>query len=643
MKTKANDTLKESVNNFFVSAQDSGLELRQGQLDMAMEICEAIEDRKSLAVEAEVGIGKSYAYLVPAIYNYLNEHKQVIIATSTIALQEQLSTDVKKVLEMIGTKIPVFIAKGIKNYACETRLRKVMVKNKSVVLKEVLQSVKSGEADRSKLGLNVPEDLWQQICGVSYTDMCMSCKKSRSCPYCKLRYHLRRSGGIVICNQNLLAAHMINTENRTPGIFNTHRGLYIIDEAHNIESKIRDAYTVSYSRDDLIHLLLNCIDMTPYKRKSEVKPYALDTIDDVELLFKLLVRQVKEQSKALDADTSVYRLEQNPITDGLLRKVLKRIVHLDERSTVILQDGIDFLNKVLNTEKYIVWLEMDGKLKICVCKKEIRRKISSMLFPYRNTTILTSATISDKNYGTARDKCGYYLNSIGYPIIGNVSEPKPSPFNYAKNTMLYCSDALCYPSLENREEYRRQSIDEIVKLLDVTKGKSLILFTSKEDMDYVYRKLSNMHLPCKILIQNKTSSQAHQLEKFRTDTNSVLLGTGTYWEGINIEGESLSQVIIFKLPFPVPDPIIEYKMSMAKDKIRDVAVPEMIIKLKQGAGRLIRSSSDKGIVSIIDPRAGRKLCNFYRATILDTLCEKNETNDISVLKEFWNRICEEKL
>ena len=209
--------------------------------------------------------------------------------------------------------------------------------------------------------------------------------------------------------------------------------------------------------------------------------------------------------------------------------------------------------------------------------------------------------------------------------------------------MLYCSDALCYPSLENREEYRRQSIDEIVKLLDVTKGKALILFTLKEDMEYVYRKLSNMHLPCKILIQNKTSSQAHQLEKFRTDTNSVLLGTGTYWEGINIEGESLSQVIIFKLPFPVPDPIIEYKMSMAKDKIRDVAVPEMIIKLKQGAGRLIRSSSDKGIVSIIDPRAGRKLCNFYRATILDTLCEKNETNDISKLKEFWDRICEEEL
>ena len=135
-----NNALKESVNNFFVSAQDSGLELRQGQLDMALEICQAIEESKSLAVEAEVGIGKSYAYLVPAIYNYLNEHKQVIIATSTIALQEQLSTDVKKVLEMIGTKIPVFIAKGIKNYACETRLRTVMTKNNSTVLKEVMKA-----------------------------------------------------------------------------------------------------------------------------------------------------------------------------------------------------------------------------------------------------------------------------------------------------------------------------------------------------------------------------------------------------------------------------------------------------------------------------------------------------------------------
>lgn len=118
----------------------------------------------------------------------------------------------------------------------------------------------------------------------------------------------------------------------------------------------------------------------------------------------------------------------------------------------------------------------------------------------------------------------------------------------------------------------------------------------------------------------------------------MLLGTGTYWEGINIEGESLSQVIIFKLPFPVPDPLIDYKMSLTENGTRDVLVPEMIIKLKQGAGRLIRSSADKGIVSILDPRASAREQKFYRQTILDALCEKNITEDIDNLAAFWNRL-----
>ena len=265
-----------------------------------------------------------------------------------------------------------------------------------------------------------------------------------------------------------------------------------------------------------------------------------------------------------------------------------------------------------------------------------------MLFPFGKTTVLTSATISDKSEGSPIDKCRYFLHNIAFPVVGLVSEPKRSPFNYDENTMLYCSSKLPYPNQENRQLYREQSIAEIVKLLNITHGRTLILFTAKEDMEYVYKKLSNKHLPYKILMQGKGSSQAHQLDKFKSDVDSVILGTGTYWEGINVEGESLSQVIIFKLPFPVPDPIIDYKMSLADDNVRDVAVPEMIIKLKQGAGRLIRSSSDKGIVSILDPRASSRESKSYRETILNALSEKNCTEDIDELTAFWNRLTEIK-
>ena len=205
--------------------------------------------------------------------------------------------------------------------------------------------------------------------------------------------------------------------------------------------------------------------------------------------------------------------------------------------------------------------------------------------------------------------------------------------------MLYCSAALPHP--RKREEYRKASIAEIVKLLEVTNGKTLILFTSKTDMEYVYKRLSNMHLPYKILIQHGSSSQEYVLEKFRKDVNSVILGTGTFWEGISIEGESLSQVIIYKLPFPVPDPIIDHKMSVADDPIGDVAVPEMIIKLKQGTGRLIRSANDKGIVSILDPRASSKIRTRYRSIALNSLPIKNITEDIGKIRDFWNNLTEE--
>lgn len=252
--------------------------------------------------------------------------------------------------------------------------------------------------------------------------------------------------------------------------------------------------------------------------------------------------------------------------------------------------------------------------------------------------ILTSATISDKHRGTPYERCGYYLDSIGFPASGRVSEPKRSPFDYDKNTIMYCSTVLPYPS--KKEEYRKASIAEIVKLLEITNSKTLILFTSKTDMEYVHKRLSNMHLPYKILIQHSSSSQEHVLEKFRKDINSVILGVGTFWEGISIEGESLSQVIIYKLPFPVPDPIIDYKMSVTDDPINDVAVPEMIIKLKQGTGRLIRSASDKGIVSILDPRVSSKIRARYRNIALNSLPVKNRTEDIGKIWYFWNNLTE---
>lgn len=184
-----------------------------------------------------------------------------------------------------------------------------------------------------------------------------------------------------------------------------------------------------------------------------------------------------------------------------------------------------FIRKLYhNSRNSLVWLENTPDVRICISKKDIRRDIADLLYQAGRSTILTSATISSKQEGTPQERCSYFLNSIGYPKIGMVSEPKRSPYDYDQNTMLYCSASMPFPKHDRREEYLKASIPEIIKLLHITNGKALILFTAKTDMEYVYKRLSNMHLPFRILMQGRTSSQDYQLNKFRNDVNSVLLG-----------------------------------------------------------------------------------------------------------------------
>ncbi|SDA29526.1 ATP-dependent DNA helicase DinG [Ruminococcus sp. YE71] len=636
--------IDESTKYFFEKAAYDGLELRPGQLEMALEVCEAIKERKPLAVEAEVGIGKSYAYLVPAVMEYMKSHRQIIIATSTIALQEQLAKDAANVLKMTGLSIDITVAKGMRNYLCPKRLESAIKRQKdAAIFQDISSLMRSKGADRASIGINIPDKMWELVNVQNYGENCHNCKMKNDCEYYALRERLHNGNGIVICNQNMLVAHLQNISTGGRGIFDPNGSMVIIDEAHNLESKFREAFTTAFDCCELQNAVRHSISKIPKNRKAALEKFADDTIEYIEQLYRWLVRQVSEQRKANEADTSTYYLQKDKYTQELLRVIYNRLVWIENNSKTNLACAKEFVRNVFNTcDDNIVWLEMESRLKICVCRKEIRLMINKMLFRSGLTTILTSATISDKNEGEPIEKCRYFLHNIAFPVVGLVSEPKRSPFNYDENTMLYCSTKLPYPNKENRSLYREQSIAEIVRLLNVTHGKTLILFTAKEDMEYVYKKLSNKHLPYKILLQGKGSSQSRQLGKFRSDTNSVLLGTGTYWEGINIEGESLSQVIIFKLPFPVPDPIIDYKMSKAKDRVRDVAVPEMIIKLKQGAGRLIRSSTDKGIVSILDPRASTRENKPYRDTILNALCEKHSTEDIDELTAFWNKLNETK-
>ena len=620
-------SLLSAVNRFYKDDMKNGLQRRDGQIEMSGEITQAIMDNKSLAVEAEVGIGKSIAYLVPLVLQFFRERKQMVIATSTITLQEQLERDIIKVLEVLGVRADVEIAKGMKNYICLKRFQNFVREHSDYIR----------TYDRAKYGLQtrtdvyVSEDVWNKICITSCGEKCSDCQFRKICEYSLMRERIRNNDEIVICNQNMLVSHFIKEES-SEGIFKPDFSTLVVDEAHNLENNFRDAFTTAYSQKEISNEVLKATE----NRKNILSSRIVEIIQMVDDFFKYLKYDIhQQQSRSIDDMRTYY---YRPIRE--VRKLVLRIrsamLEIEMRTNRRLNCLQMFRN--LGNKNFLVWLSTEKGVRINACKKNIRKEIGRLLFTSTRRTILTSGTITSQNSGTLKERYQYFMDSLGCPDNVCVSEPKKSPFDFDKHTMLYVSNKLPCPNKRNRNKYRNEAISEIVKLLEVTHGKALILFTAKDDRDYVFKKLSNMGLPYKIMVQSSDSSQEHRLERFQNNVNSVILGTGAYWEGINIKGESLSQVIIFKLPFPVPDPITEYKMANKECPLLEVAVPEMIIKLKQGAGRLIRSSEDKGIVSILDPRVSSRLKTAYREDTLASLPEKNSTEDISELKEFWNSI-----
>ena len=392
-------------------------------------------------------------------------------------------------------------------------------------------------------------------------------------------------------------------------------------------------------------------------------------IDDV---FKSLLKQMDEQDRKaaqMGQDIDRYYVRNIDTNFVRLKKLLDEIQfeaamsfgdfigdrnrkNFDEEIEM-LEDNVAFLASAIkrNNSEDIFWLERDNGsrgimgVRLYKCPKEVDKITRNIMFSDSDLpVILTSATITSGKNEDYIKSYAYFINNTGLPIDNSlICEPKISPFNYDEHAMIYYTEHLPHPTKE-RGKFIEEGVKEITKLLQISNGKALILFTAKTDMYEVYNKLKQENLPFEIIMQKGNSKQSETLEKFRNDTNSVLLGTGSYWEGINIEGVSLSHVIIFKLPFPVREPIIDYKYEQSKgDGLMKVSVPEMVIKLKQGIGRLIRSEQDRGIVSIVDSRVGDQSKAPYRKIIWESLPIKNRTSSIEEITKFYNEVVEVNL
>lgn len=656
IKFTKEDELQQLVWNFFMKKIPKlGFEQREGQEDMALDICNAIADREHTIVEAGVGIGKSYAYIVPLLYYNKLFNKPVLIATSTIALQEQLIKDVKRVCSYINHKPEIVLAKGMTHFACKNRANKyfknINISNFNDDLETLCNYINNGVVDRKNIKLDVDNSTWDNV-NVRATDH-NKCEHYNSCSFMSLRRDMLNTDGVILCNQDLLTVHFQKLKKGQKGLLNEKIELIVIDEAHNLEEKVRSSLIESYNKYKIKSILGDIIETI---KKSSIRKESYEILKEISnvlnVIFNKLSNQIKKQinSSPKGEEMEKFFINTDEIREELL--LLNRKIELindkvqfysDDNLCEEVVEELENLNGFIKSlidikSKNLFWLENSKDIHIFACPKNISKEINSLYFDKLKTTILTSATIADKNQGSEEERYEYFIKSTGFPVDrGFLSMPKPSPFPYDDNAMIYYTENMPHP-VEERSKFIKCGTDEIVRLLNITKGKALILFTSKSDLNEVYEGLKHKNLSYKLLKQQHMSSQDDIIEEFKKDENAVLLATGTFWEGIDVPGDALSNLIIFKLPFPVPDPIIEYKRALSKDFLMEVSVPLMLVKLRQGVGRLIRKHDDKGIVSILDSRIGELSNKPYKDMVFNSLPIKNKTNNIKKIENFWMKM-----
>lgn len=646
----------EKVTSFFWDvAPEHGFEMREGQQDMSFEIVDALIHDQHFAVEARVGIGKSFGYLVPVLLYNKKMKKPVIVATSTIALQEQLWDDVHDVMPLLNTDPEVILAKGQTHYLCHKRANEYLSMDGAVIPKELADGIEEGFQERKQFPPFLPQNIWDKV-NIQRFSMrnCGPCEKK--CLYYAIRSQLRYTDGIVLCNQDFLTAHLRQIRRGQDGLINRDADLIVVDEAHNLDDKVRSATTERINQGKILGLIKSATNEVKPSDRQNVYAEANEAQRAIRTFFDCLKAQVQQQINNAQQDMRYadrFFFDDSAESIDLLRSMVDATKNAalsiqiyasfeyHGRSTAA-SDDLDELTENLTEmieelDDYLLWIERKGsQAELVYCPKNTREITKRLYFSGKARTILTSATLTNTTEGSLEDQYAYFISNTGFPTDehGCLSEPKPSPYPYDEHSMIYYCDDLPHPTKEH-EAFIEQGVQRLLEVLDISGGKALVLFTAKSDMEDVYSILSQKELPYKVLMQQSGSSQDQVLKEFRENTNSVLLGTGAYWEGISIEGKSLSNVVIFRLPFPVPDPIINYKASIADDALMDVNVPEMVIKLKQGIGRLIRNFTDTGIVCIIDRRLRDEPAERYHDIAWSSLPIKNRTKSLDELRRFY--------
>lgn len=609
---------------------------REGQRQFSLKILEAIRDKRILFVEAGVGIGKSFGYLVPIFLSCQATHRKnfhILLVTSSIALEEQLKVDVQRISELLNIPVEINLLKGMNNYACMLRLVKLLEKSKpqdATVIRTIKKEITGlGMCDRTSLP-PISQGIWDRI-KIIGTCNCPSCEFRSRCSYLNSAITTGKYPKVTIANYAYLAANLpIDSKSFAADVV-------VLDEAHNAIEAMRLPYEGSIDSESFSRVLRSL-----QKKLEKSNQYGtigvlrlFDSISKkasqyfLELLKALSIYARANYDASKNEHMLISDLDRVPVNldapsiQSCLRTLLASLEPLDgffnlienvgrfQRDVDTLRKYIDVFMEMANPKdrNKIFWLRFidDKRVEIGYAPKSIEF-ITNKLLKNNVPVIITSATMTTGNLNPSipiEKKYANIVSSFNPPDAQRISygEPIASPYDYKKHGLIYCDRELPNPNTSNRTNYIAQISIKIRDLIEITCGKALVLFTSKSDMNAVFQIVSHMGLKQNIILQRegKTEECKHA---FAEDIDSCLFATGAFWEGIDFRGKTLSHLIIVKLPFPIKnEPVFDAKIEgLSIKESRRVVNSTMLIHLAQGVGRAIRSETDIALISILDSR-----------------------------------------
>jgi len=618
-----------------------GFEFRSSQLEMALLIQESLRTKSPAIVEAGTGTGKTFGYLVPVILS----GKKAVISTGTKNLQDQIYLkDIPLLRRATGLTIDVMLMKGRKNYLCFNKYHhyfsqpsflKAALKETRQRLEEWLKNTEF--ADRAELSWLADDDaLWDALSSSSEQCLGAHCMFLDDCFLSKLRSRAAKSK-IIIVNHHLFFADL-KVKRGGFGEIIPRFQVVVFDEAHTLEDIASSYFGKSLSTTqlvDLVNEIENEVKDLRKIRKGALGKHLRALKTGVEQLKALFSDREDKGRLGPDAQLS--------ISEGPAREISRGLRFIGEKADLREPDSFSSRGLVVRAEEFerllgemlaprghnwLNWYEKSKRgITLHASPLDVSGHMRELVYKKVNTFVLTSATIStNKTFDYTRSR-------LGLPE-GTMEGIYPSHFAFEVQTLLYIPRDLPVPG---ERSFGSQVAQRIKDILDRTEGRALVLFTSYHNLNLVYEILKGK-VPYTLYRQGDAPKSV-LLEEFRQDIHSVLLATGSFWQGVDVPGEALSCLIIDKLPFDSPgEPIVAARIDAIRERggnpFMEYQVPSAIITLKQGLGRLIRNTSDKGILAVLDIRI---MTSRYGRFFLDSLPAIPISHDMSDISRFFEK------